>query len=389
MSLLPLLVMLAVPDDPDAALSQLARYGTVPECQREERIEKTVFDHQHTFSRPRILPGLEGKTPELLPFLEHPNRRVVLRAVALLCHSDGAEAPERVMSVARQFPCERELVRAAIAMSTSDVGTVAPCKEEKLIPRLAPARTLQSWPAEAETARAISEGDKSAFERTLWNLDALQPLRARTAAATLARVDTPRGVLWTLRALKEPNLDPLWRGIIGAQLDALSSQRKLSRASAWAQVVSAATVDDRELLASLEGRWSPSERAQFEKEADQLRRSPELTPFGRAWLEKHASSQHDWMAMRRKLDELVSHRDRPALRAYVKDEANGINDRLEMAKALALLGDASGLTLWDSDAGLWTEERERRRKLLVDVSHDAPSDVRAKAEQLLTQRWSQ
>lgn len=390
MSLLALLVMLAVPDDPDAALSQLARYGDVPECQREETIRKTAFDHEHVFSRPRVLPALAGKTPELLPYLEHANRRVVLRAVALLCHSDGDEVPARVMAVARQFPCEEELVFAAIALSVSDVGVVAPCTEkQKLAPRLAPARTLASWPSEPETAKAISSGDKSAFERMLWNLDALEAQRARTAAATLARVDSPTGVLWTLRALKEPNPDPLWRGIVGAQVDALATKRKLSRTAAWAQVISTASVGDRDLLASIEGRWTPVERAQFEKEADQLRRSPELSPFGRAWLEKHASSQHDWMTMRRKLDDFVSYRDRPALRAFMKDEANGINDRLEAAKALALLGDASGLSLWDSDAGLWSEERERRRKLLVDVSHDAPAEVRAKAEALLTQRWIQ
>ena len=389
MSLLPLLLMLAVPDDPDAALSQLARYGEAPECRREEQTHATGFDHLHRFSRPGVLPALEGETPVLLPFLEHPNRGVVLRAVALLCHSDGPEAPERVMAVARRFPCERELVFAAVAMSTADVGTVPKCTEEKVVPRLAPARTLKSWPADVETAKAISEGDQAAFERTRWSLDALESQRARTAAATLARVDSPTGLLRTLRALKEPNLDPLWRGIVGSQLDALAARRKITRLVAWSQVVAAANVDDRPLLASVESRWSTSERPEFEREAEKLRRAPELPPFARAWLEKHASSQHDWMEGRKKIGDLVSHRDRPGLRAYVKDVANGINDRLEAAKELALLGDASGLTLWDSDAGLWSDERSTRRKLLVHVSHNAPAEVRAKAEELLTQRWTE
>lgn len=397
MGLLPLLVLFAIPEDPDAALGQLDRHGKVSECRMEERIEKSLLvDHVHRFSPPKVLPALEGKSGELLPFLDHSSRRVILRAVELLCRTDGTEGPARVRSLALRYPCERELRFSAAVMNHDDtLGTIAKtCPDDPPPVMLAPARTLARWPADEAAAKAISSGDTAALDHALWNLEAIDPTRAQQAVATLARVDTARGVLATARGLilrlgrdGAGQVDSLLRGFLGAQLDALAAKTRTNRSTAWCLVVGAAAVDDYVLLGIVQSRISEGDRAQLEKEADKARLSSELTPFGRAWLEKLASAQHDWMAGRRRISTFVEHRDRPALRAYLKDETNGIADRLEAAKVFALLGDATGLVLWESAEGLWPEERTSRRALLVHLSHDAPVAVRTQAEALLTKRW--
>ena len=93
------------------------------------------------------------------------------------------------------------------------------------------------------------------------------------------------------------------------------------------------------------------------------------------------------MGTRQKLSRFVDHRDRPALRAFVKDDANGIADRMDAAKELALLGDASGLLLWETADGLWTDEVAARKAILVRVSHEAPPEIRERVEALLSKSW--
>ena len=177
------------------------------------------------------------------------------------------------------------------------------------------------------------------------------------------------------------------RGFLGAELDALAAKSKSNRAAALALVGGAATLDDYPMLQSIEGHFPEGERTLVRKEADKARQTRELTLFGRAWLEKLAQPLHDWMEGRRRVGTFVEHRDRPALRAYLKDGSNGITDRLEAAQELALLGDATGLMLWDTSEGLWPEERADRRALLVHISHDAPAEIRTQAEALLAKSW--
>ena len=169
------LLVLALPEDPAAALEQLGRFGAVPECTAQERIEKTEHDHAHHFSPPAALPALEGKYSQLLPFLEHPNRRVVLRAVALMCRTGDPRGPAQVAALARRFPCEHELNRSATAMALSDVG-LADCKDPPEPIWRAPARTLAKWkkPAHAATAKAISSGEIG-FDLTITCLQ-VQPI---------------------------------------------------------------------------------------------------------------------------------------------------------------------------------------------------------------------
>jgi hypothetical protein len=393
MGLLPLLVMFAIPEDPDLALGQLDHFGPMPECRMEERIETTALDHVHRFSPPKVLSSLEGKGDELLPWLSHPNRRVMLRAVELLCHTGSAAVPPRLRALATDYPCERPLLNAAVVLThdekLAELGSKCPWDPPAV--RLTPARTLGHWPADAAAAKAISSGDTAVLKQTLWNLDALLPVRAQGAVATLALVDSPRGILATARAVfghdASGQVDALLRGFFGAQLDALAARLQSNQLAAWCAVVSVASVEDYALLQSIENRLASGDRALLEKEAEKARLKSDLPPFGRAYLEKLARPQHDWMEGRNRLRAFVDHRDRPALRAFLKDDTNALSDRLEAAKELALLGDATGLVLWQTADGLWPEERAERRALLAHLSHEAPPDVRAQAEALLKKTW--
>ena len=86
---LPLLVLFALPDDPSVALGELDRYGTVPECHEEEEIVTPLFgpDHEHRFSRPKVVSAVADHEADVLPYLEHPNRKVVLRTSPRLAAS--------------------------------------------------------------------------------------------------------------------------------------------------------------------------------------------------------------------------------------------------------------------------------------------------------------
>lgn len=388
------MVFAAIPSDPEAALAALARFGDVPACAVEERIERSNDDdHRHLFSRPRVLPALEGRTDELLPFLEHPNRRVVLRASTLLCRSDGAQAPQRVRALALRFPCEPELRSIARAMGFDQPPLSEPKACGDVPPHLAAARTLSRWPADAALAKSLSSGDSRQLAPVLWELDALEPARAQAAVATLARIDTVAGILTTVRALAARSgerflseADALMRGLVGAQLDGLARSLHGNRATALCAVAGQASLSDLPLLRALVSQLSASEGG-LEEAADVERRAPALTPFGRAWLEDTARRRHDWLQNRRKLDTLAENRDRPGLRAYLADDRNGLPDRLEAAASLALLGDARGLALWSSSEGLWPDEFAARRERLVAISHQAPPEVRAQAEALLASTW--
>ena len=301
------------------------------------------------FSRPKVLLTLEGKAEQVLPFLEHPSRRVVLRAVELLCHVDGEPGLPRIRALAMKYPCEIQLGNSAAVMANDrSLVPASACPYDPRLPIVAPARTISAWPADVFAARSITSGDTSILERTLWDLEALEPVRAQRAVATLSKVNDPAAVLATIRGLvrrigKEAwaKVDELNRGVVGAQLDGLAA----TRAAAWCLVIARASPEDLPLFQMFLG----SVHTELPREADRARRTADLTLFGRAYLEKLSHDQHDWMATREKIRRFVDHRDRPALRAFLKDDANGIADRMEAAKELAVLGDPSGLVLWNTD----------------------------------------
>lgn len=390
-----LLLVLALPEDPAVALEQLGRFGPMPECQVEEKIEKTEHDHAHRFAPPRAIPALEGAYAELLPFVEHSNRKVVLRAVSLMCRTGSPLAPAQVLAVAKRWPCESELGRSAAAMALAPTG-IAPCKEPPEAPWRATARAIGKWkqPAQAAAVKAISAGDAKQLERTLWDLEALDPARARAALATLAQVDAPTAFLPTMRALhrflgNRVSLDPLVAGVLGAQLSSIATRRSLTRPAAFCAVAATASVEDLELLRSLSHRRELFEAKELSKAADVARRGKDLTAFGREYLEDLANEEHDWMDGRKAISKMVDYRDRPALRAYLADDANGLRDRLYAATELGKLGDGTGLTLFASADGLWPDAYKERRQLLIELSASAPAPLREQVQALLAKSWPQ
>ena len=57
------------------------------------------------------------------------------------------------------------------------------------------------------------------------------------------------------------------------------------------------------------------------------------------------------------------------------------------AEALAALGDATGLSLWESREGLWPEELADRKRRLKDLAARATGEAGPKAAALLDGSW--
>jgi|GEM_PF-3231527 len=376
------LLLLALPEDPAIALEALGRFGPTPECELQD-----LF---HPFSPPPPIPAFEGIHAEVAPYLEHTHRAVVLRAAALVCRAGDASAAGRLVSVARRWPCENALIRMAAAVSTE--LNLPECKARADRPWRADEKQIAKWrkPNQRAVAKAISAGDVTALARTLWNLDALDASRAEAALATLAQLDDAQAFLPTFHALARTLGDELDRslpflkeGLFASQLTAIAA--RTSRADAFCRVAGRAASADRETLSKLKDMF---DRVELEKAADRARRDPALTAFGRAYLEDLANAAHDWMKGRSQLRTLEDNRDRPALRAWIADDAHLMTDRLEAASVLARLGDGSGLVLFQSAEGLWPDLFDRRRQTLVELAAQASPTIRAEAVALLSKAWT-
>ncbi len=249
-----LLVLLAapVPLSPDEALSQLDRFGPVPECHMEEQIEETPLGHRHHFSPPKVLPLLKGRAETLLPYLQHPSRRVVVRAVALLCHAGGDEGPNAVHALAKRYPCERAIGEAAEAMfpdrELADQRSRCPYNPPGA--RAAAARL---------SAKRTTVDANLPVEQLVWQLDDLEEQRARSAVVALAQLDTPAAALSTWRGLTgllgralSTEAGDLLRGFVGVQLDNIAARAHTNRSGAFCSVAGVAAADDLETLTTLE-----------------------------------------------------------------------------------------------------------------------------------------
>ncbi|HEY3450234.1 MAG TPA: hypothetical protein VGK67_28020 [Myxococcales bacterium] len=379
----------------EAALKELERHGPVEPCRVQESLLEDGAGRAHGFAPPPPVARLAGKAPEILPFLEHGSRKVVLRAAALACAAQGDEVPAALAQLADRYPCEEALIDAAFAFGHS-VRSKKECYLGKRKNELfAPFFDLKQWRTKQATALAarLDRGDAAASAEAFEGLDALEEAAAREAAAALAAVTTPDGYLALVRAAAAQRKDlfpahEFMQGAGGLALETMARRAKSDLGTALIPAIVRCGPKEAQALATL------TLSGVIEGMPDRAlahRQTPGATPAGRAILERLASrtpSDRRGGSAFFAATDLVRARDRAGLRAYFDDEGKLLEDRFYAASGLAELGDPSGLALWESTEGLWPVELAERKRRLQDLSRKATGDAAAKARALLDGPWA-
>ncbi len=385
------------------ALEALGTYGQVPECTAQEDIQpasEALGGHTHSFSPPRRLAALEGKATALIPFTRHADRRVVLRAARLLCFEGSAAAKEVLGALAARWPCELELVRAANTFGPGpnrDTCTERSVGDELAL--FASAAEISKWPERADPMlhAALTAQDPTAWEQVGASFTLIDRSRSRVVVKTLAALDDAAAIRRFLSVgrvvAKEhrTRTAQLFDHAARLALGAMAKKQGLEPPAAFLELLRSASPGDVEALAELDlhahalltGQTAAA-RALFQK--------PGTTPAGRGLLEQIVAHSDEARATffdrSRQVDEWERNHDRPALRAFLKDEAALHLDRRQAARALARLGDRSGLVLWASSEGLTPTEYQARKGDLQLLVASCQGEVNAEAKKLLAAQWS-
>jgi hypothetical protein len=402
-----ILVMAVLGAGPEAmrageALEVLGKYGEVPECRPNEQIRKddhSYGGHSHEFSPPQPLPALKGKAKELIAFTHHADRRVVLRAARLLCFEGGPASKEVLESLAARWPCEQELVTAAYAFGTSTRHTCDARYRGDEVALFAPAAELAKWSEgpDLKLLAALKAQDPAAWNEVAASLTFIDGARERTVVKTVAALDDAAAIrrLLALGSAAAPqhraSTVQLFDNAAKLALGAMAKKQGLELPPAFLELLRGASPGEIKALGELNLSYhdlltgqAPAARALFQKAG--------TTPAGRGLLElvvEHSAEvRKSYFDRRRQVDEWERNRDRPALRAFLKDEASLHVDRRHAARALARLGDKTGLALWASSAGLTENEYQARKSDLNALLANCQGEVNAEAQKLLAAQWS-
>lgn len=384
------------------ALEAMGKYGQVPECRPSEQIRQddhSFGGHSHDFSPPKPLAALKGKAKELIGFTTHPDRRVVLRAAQLLCFEGSAAAKEVLESLAAKWPCEQELVTAAYAFGTSTRHTCDEPYRNVEAHLFSTAAEISKWSeaADPKLLAALEAQDQAAWDQVEASLTFIDRARSRAVVKTLTALDDAAAIRRFLslgssvaqqyRASTVQLFDHAGKLALGA----MAKKQGLELPAAFLELLRGAGPGDVKALGELNLSYhdlltgqTAAARALFVKAG--------TTPAGRGLLEQvvehSAEVRKTYFDRRREVDEWERNRDRPALRAFLKNEASLHVDRRHAAKALARLGDKSGLVLWASSAGLTENEYQARKGDLQMLLANCQGEVNAEAQKLLAAQWS-
>lgn len=380
----------AIPTDPDAALAKLAEYGEVPPCHPPSRMHPSHRDENGDFHFAwqeqlliEPLPRLKNESGALLPFAHHPSRRVVQRAVELLCFVGDDASRQALATLQREHPCFDWLRSAARAVDLSfrpSPPDRAACEGlfEPGMDASGPGNPedWKRWRSDASRALAkrLSADDEAAWQHVWRMFDTLEPRDGRDAMAALTTI-TSRPAWARLAQVSGPKPE-LAAPLLNASLESVAAALKTSvavevvvatrtspalAAPAWAVATSRGLGEVRavEALARKglkEGR--PLELLLLAERAQE-------------WLDE---SEIDGSQRRTAVVEtLFKQRDADGLRAYLADTSHTRRRRLYAALSLAELGLADGLSLLEEPASVQSrsafdvkEDLERILKLLPD-----------------------
>ena len=399
-SLLLALAAAAPPADADRALAELASFGPVSPCVPQEMIvepqdvpEGMTAMHGHVLVAVQPLPSLKGKSAPLVPYLDHPSRRVVRRAVDLLCRVQDDAAKAALLATARKHPCF-DFAREALLGGGIDAQPT-PAKDcqgydrEGLVPGSAPDWARWATPAARTVAGELSRGGEAAFRRARAELDSIDLARVREATAALSLVRTrvgwtslartfasDRGITYlnfvqglgpaTLRAVAEANQTTLGREL----LEQVRAAPDLAEPAWYIARVDSAAFQELSATAAAERRKSgtPAHLA--------------------AWLERFEEEQGltnpgEYSKVSKRLDQMHSAGDEAGLRAYMKDAGNDRLHRLYAGSLLAQLGRVDGLDLFEDPQSVKSGQAFVIKSELEGLRQKTSGAIRARVEKLL------
>jgi hypothetical protein len=360
------------------ALDAMQRFGRVSECAVYGEGGRLV-----EISGPQAL----SIADQVQPFLHHPSRRVVVRAAGLLCALplDAPDLARELRSVAQAHPCEQDLISSARAR-------VADCEGNRRRPGddlYAPRAELGAWRAKvpAPLIQRLERGEASAWLEVEQGLDSFDRSAAQRAAGAVAAVSTPVGMLRALALAERLEMlrsaEEQLAGALGMALERIAAAMKVEPEEAFVETVRQAPLELFPKITWLESalRVPMDELARAARRA---RRSTGNSRAGAAHLERLADHlTEDWHREVRRIEGFAEVRDRPALRAYVRDEENLWQHRILAAVALAELRDPGGLFLFESSDGLEPLEARMRKEELERIARKAQGEAAARAAALL------
>jgi hypothetical protein len=371
--ILSLVLAAAPPAKPADALKALAAYGAVPPC---------TFSIARAGSRVRAaassepVASLRGKSDELAPFLDHPDRRVVERAAKLLCAEQDAGARRALEKLARRYPCaglvlEFEVHGAALEPKPAP-ASCARAHELEEFPEPADWKRWRS-PASDDLAKAVSAGNTAAVASAVSGLTAIDFQRQLTAKAALASVDTLIGWREFSRAQSVPLRATTFDWIASVRVGDVilgSAAAKDGRPMADEFLAAAKLAPD--LIKELD--WvsyqHPGVRDGLEAKAAAARADASQPAELKRWfesLDSAAAVEHPdaYATIADRLERLFQAKEADALRSFMRDGENAKLHRLLAGSYLAQLGQIDGLDLFadpqtmrSSDAALVASELE-------------------------------
>ncbi len=379
-----------IPSDPAAELAQLARFGDVGRCLREERIvhdPEAFGGHRHEFSRRKPVPGLADHVAEIASYLATDSVRVAQRAVELLCAAGGTDAEDAIAALGAREPClffagealqamgaaprpnvQRALAAQAAALADDGCthganGTSCPpyarsrCAKELEAagpdtvpgtPRAEEYARLAQGPSGGAAYRAFVEAAASRFpSRGEWW--GARPDFGRREGATALAANAKRAGLTKAEVLRDAT-----RGASASELDDLDE---------IAEAIGGQTLAELEALAPGEAKRKglpPIEHAFWHEMAgDGTRPAAELCAGGGPRFLSDSCVQAE-RATTASLDDRLAAKDRRGLAAFMEDRHEDLTKRLLAAIYLLQLGDARGFPLLERMLVEGTAESELR-----------------------------
>lgn len=415
----------APPSDPEQALAALRAIGEAPDCVptfRKESVQVprlrpirivrsggdagaepsepvTYVTQQREVAVPRAPePRLKGRTAEILPFAAHANRRVVQRAVALLCAVQDAAARAAIRELATGHPCFRWLDEALYGAGIEDLsqaprGDCAGAEDEPI------PGEVHSWakwvtPEARALARRLSAGEEAALRQALADREAMDLRRVRSAVAALALIDQRPG--WVRLAAQFPAADhtrpeaatrylAFVQGLGPHTLKAVAAANKHS----LAEEIVAVLLEHPELEQALYymGRSDHETFGQLGILAGAARKSgrPRQLLEWFELIEDAAVEANPGIVEvdNKVLEKKFKARDAAGLRAFLKDERHRRVQRLYAGSLLAQLGHEDGLDLFAEEKSVRSTFSGAIASELRDVIAHTSGKVRERARELL------
>lgn len=412
------------PADAERALAELAAFGPVESCAAvESAISPEEWErdgdlggtrarttgrcstprgqepsHVHVLELAQPLPSLSGKAPRIAPYLKHPSRQVVHRAIDLLCRVGDKEARDAILAAARSHPCHRWMGQALRGVGIEErlpYGREACDGLEELgfIPGTASDWSRWVTPKARALSARLERADPGAIADVRDGLDAIALARSREAAAALSLVRSREAWISIARGLapyRFPDASfeyvQFVQGMGPFLLRKIAASNKISLARELTEVVSEAP--DLFDHAYYIGRGDP---ATFEELIVMAAAAGGESGVPRqldSWFERidqEAAFQHgkEHHENARRLVALSKASDREGLRAFMKDGRSDLFLRVYAGSLLVQMGEVDGLDIFEEARTADSARAYTFRQVLEPLARTASGLVLERVQRVL------